>query len=177
MNKINHSMNQQSAAQFNRLLILRLLRTHRRLTRMQLAEFTRLQNSTMSYIIRDFLKRGIVIESGKREGAGNKKQTWLQMNPKLGWVIGIVVQNVYAELVKVDYSGEVIDSCNFEVDTDITTLPLYLKNRLENWFAERGRPPGPMKGICLRLPAVVNPQEGVIKSSAFFNVQNYAIAS
>lgn len=177
MNEIKKSMNQQSAAQYNRQQVLRLLRSHRRLSRVQLAELTQLQNSTMSYIIRDFLARGIVVEGGKIEtGAGNKKQTWLQVNPKLGWVIGIVVQNVYAELVKVDTSGEIIDSCNFEVDPDITSLPLYLKNRLENWFEERGRPPGPMQGICLGLPAVVDHETGSIKSSSFFNVQNYALA-
>jgi predicted NBD/HSP70 family sugar kinase len=171
------SLNQQSAAVYNRLLILRLLRKHRQLTRTQLAEVTNLQNSTMSYIIRDFINRGIVIESGKREsGSGNKKQTWLQVNPKLGWVIGIVIQNVYAELVKVDFSGKIIDSCNFEVSEDITTLPAYLKNRLENWFEERGRPPGPMKGLCLGLPAVVNSGAGIIESSKFFNVTHYPIA-
>ncbi|MCM8533022.1 MAG: ROK family protein [Lentisphaeraceae bacterium] len=171
------SLNQQSAAVYNRLLILRLLRKHRQLTRTQLAEVTRLQNSTMSYIIRDFLNRGIVVESGKREsGAGNKKQTWLQVNPRLGWVIGIVIQNVYAELVKVDYSGKIIDSCNFEVSEDITTLPAYLKDRLEQWYADRGRPPGPMRGLCLGLPATVDPEVGIIENSKFFNVIDYPIA-
>jgi predicted NBD/HSP70 family sugar kinase len=171
------SLNQQSAAVYNRLQILKLLRKHRQLTRTQLAEVTRLQNSTMSYIIRDFLNRGIVVETGKREsGSGNKKQTWLQVNPKLGWVIGIVIQNVYAELVKVDYAGTVIDSCNFEVSEDITTLPSYLKDRLEQWFEDRGRPPGPMKGLCLGLPASVDSEKGIIESSKFFNVSDYSIA-
>lgn len=171
------SINQQSAAVYNRLLILKLLRKYRQLTRTQLAEYTQLQNSTMSYIIRDFINRGIVIESGKREsGAGNKKQTYLQVNPKMGWVIGIVIQNVYAELVKVDYAGTIIDSCNFEVSEDIKTLPEYLKNRLEQWFEDRGRPPGPMKGLCLGLPGVVDPARGIIKNSKFFNVTDYPIA-
>ena len=171
------SINQQSAAVYNRLLILKLLRKHRQLTRTQLAEHTQLQNSTMSYIIRDFINRGIVIESGKREsGAGNKKQTYLQVNPKMGWVIGIVIQNVYAELVKVDYAGTIIDSCNFEVSEDIKSLPEYLKNRLEQWFEDRGRPPGPMKGLCLGLPGVVDPGRGIIKGSKFFNVTDYPIA-
>ena len=178
MNKLTKSLNQQSAAQYNRQQVLRLLRSHRRLSRVQLAEMTQLQNSTMSYIVRDFLARGIIIEDGKSEtGTGNKKQTLLKVNPELGWVIGIVVQNVYAELVKVDTSGEIIDSCNFEVDPDITTLPAYLKNRLENWFEERGRPPGPMQGICLGLPAVVDRDQGVLKSSSFFNVQNFPLAA
>ncbi|MCH2205491.1 MAG: ROK family protein [Lentisphaerales bacterium] len=171
------SLNQQSAAVYNRLLILRLLRKHRQLTRTQLAEVTRLQNSTMSYIIRDFINRGIVVEGGKREsGTGNKKQTWLQVNPHLGWVIGIVIQNIHAELVKVDYSGMIIDSCNFEVSEDITTLPEYLKNRLEQWYEDRGRPPGPMRGLCLGLPATVNPEKGIIENSKFFNVNKYSIA-
>ena len=171
------SLNQQSAAVYNRLLILRLLRKHRQLTRTQLAEVTRLQNSTMSYIIRDFINRGIVVEVGKREsGTGNKKQTWLQVNPHLGWVIGIVIQNVHAELVKVDYSGKIIDSCNFEVSKDITTLPEYLKNRLQQWYEDRGRPPGPMRGLCLGLPATVDPEKGIIENSKFFNVTSYPIA-
>ncbi|NQZ57328.1 MAG: ROK family transcriptional regulator [Lentisphaeraceae bacterium] len=171
------SMNQQSAAIYNRLQILRLLRTHRQLSRTLLAKKTQLQNSTMSYIIRDFINRGIVIEAGKIEdGIGNKKQTLLQVNPALGWVIGIVIQNVYAELVKVDYSGKIIDSCSFEVDEDITKLPQNLKQRLERWFEERGCPPGPMQGICLGLPAVVDSKSGIIKSSSFFNIKDYPIA-
>ncbi|WDE99045.1 ROK family protein [Lentisphaera profundi] len=178
MNDLQKSMNQQSAAQYNRQQVLRLLRVNRGLSRVQLSERTQLQNSTMSYIIRDFINRGVVVEGEKLEGgAGYKKQTSLVVNPGLGWVIGIVVQNVYAELVKVDYAGEIIDSCNFEVDPDITTLPAYLKNRLENWFKERGCPPGPLKGICLGLPAIVDHSSGSIKSSSFFNVQNYPIAA
>ena len=85
-------MNQQSAAYYNRQQVLRLLRIHRGLSRIQLAQHTQLQNSTMSYIVRDFLKRGVLVEGDKIEGgAGFKKQTMLQVNPKLGWVIGIVV--------------------------------------------------------------------------------------
>ncbi|EDM27553.1 transcriptional repressor [Lentisphaera araneosa HTCC2155] len=178
MNQSKNSMNQQSAAHYNRQQVLKLLRVHQGLSRVQLSDLTQLQNSTMSYIIRDFINRGVVVEGAKLEGgAGYKKQTSLRVNPELGWVIGIVVQNVYAELVKVDYAGEVIDSCNFEVDPDISTLPMYLKNRLENWFKERGCPPGPLKGICLGLPAIVDHNSGMIKSSSFFNIQNYPLAA
>ena len=99
------SINQQSAAVYNRLLIIKLLRKHRQLTRTQLAEYTQLQNSTMSYIIRDFINRGIVIESGKREsGAGNKKQTYLRSRTQKD---GVLVKGK-AKTVRVIISSTIV---------------------------------------------------------------------
>ncbi len=160
----------------NRQLVLHLLRNHGPLSRRQLAERTGLRSSSLTYITRDLIGRGVVRTQGKldKPGAG-KKQVLLEVDPHLGWVLGVGIEGDSASLVLLDCKGQVIDRDRMALREPFTLLPQLLKTRLDNWVARRGTPPGQLLAVGLGMTGVIDPVCGVVLRSTRFNLQNWKL--
>lgn len=171
-------INQASAAVSNRRLMIHLLRESGPLSRRQLAQRSGLQSSTLTYITRDLMGKGVIRDCGKRDlpGAG-KKQSLLEINPDLGWVVGIGLERSTASLVYLNSQGEVIDRDRMEIREPWEMLPQMLKSRVNNWLARHGQPSGAMLGVGVGVPGIVNPHEGVVLRSTRYRMINHPLAA
>ena len=169
MNKVN----QAGAAVINRRLVVHLLREHGPLSRRQLAQRTGLRSSSLTYITRDLLDRGVIRTRGKldRPGVG-KKQVLLELDPDLGWVLGVGVEGDSAALVMLDCQGRVIDRDRMPLREPFDLMPQMLKARVDAWLARHGRPAGRLLGLGLGMPAVIDPDRGVVLRSTRFQLEN-----
>lgn len=171
-----HKVNQAGAAVINRRLIVHLLRRHGPLSRRQLAEMSGLRSSSLTYITRELLGRGVIRTVGKldRPGAG-KKQVLLEVDPRLGWVLGVGVDSDSASLVFLDAKGQMIDRDRMPIHEPFELLPQQLKARADNWLARHGAPPGELLGVGVGIPGVVDPDERVVLRSTRFKLENWNI--
>lgn len=171
-------VNQATAAVNNRRMMIHLLRESGPLSRRQLAQRSGLQSSTLTYITRDLLGKGVIRDCGKRDlpGAG-KKQSLLEINPDLGWVVGVGLENTSTSLVFLNAQGEVIDRDRMDIREPWKMLPQMLRTRVNGWLARHGRPPGQMLGLGVGLPGIVNPHEGMVLRSTRYRMIDQPVAS
>lgn len=169
--------NQLRTAVNNRRLVLHLMRQAGPISRQQLSEQTGLRNSSLTYIARDMMDRSIIRIHGKLDQPGmGKKQVLLEINPDLGWVIGVSIENDAASLVFLDAQGNVIDRDRMPLREPIQLFAKALHNRVTSWFARHGKPKGQLLGVGVGITGIVNPNTGVILRSTRFGLENFNMA-
>ncbi len=163
-------VNQASAAKHNRRLTIQLLRQFGSLSRRQLAQITGLRTSTLTYIVRDLMKQGIVRSIGKAESKTvGKKQTMLEVNPAIGWAVGIGLSHGFAELIYQDASGTQIGQGKIEITYDLDPLPQRLHAEISDWAQTNGKDMKALMGIGVGVPGIVDNTHGIVQHSGWFH--------
>lgn len=169
--------NQRRAAVHNRRMVIQLLRQYGAMSRPDIERMTGVGSSTLSYIVRDLLDQNMICTAGKRKSSGmGKKQTLLEMNPGLGWVVGVGIDGDTADLAILNASGNVIDHDKLVIGHDLMKLPELLSNYIDTWKKDRGAAVGQMLGVGVGLPGPVDSRKGVLLESHWFKVSNINLA-
>ncbi len=171
--QMDWKVNQSGAALLNRKLVLNLLRGEGPLSRRQLAERTGLRSSSLTYITRDLIDQGVVRTRGKLDkpgGGAGKKQVLLEIDPDLGWVLGVGIEGGAASIVMLDGKGQVIDRDRLEFRDSFELMPQLLKNRVDNWVTRHGSPPGNLMAVGLGMTGVIDPHNGIVIRSTRFQL-------
>lgn len=167
---------QQSSAQWNRHLLIRLLQQHGALSQRQIASLTDIGGSTLSNLVRDLLDRQILRTGGKHDsGKVGPKQVLLEINPQLGHVIGIDLHQHTMHLVVRNMAGGLIDMWDEPFSGKLDDLPSQLARVLDSRPALNDSRLGPRLSLALGVPGVVDVASGVILHSVLFDVQDYPL--
>lgn len=89
MNSRKQGANQEAAQEMNRSLVLRLLRSGKSVSRVQLARESGLNQSTITNIVHELMGWGLVEETGSIGGSKGRRSIGLAINGDAGKVIGI----------------------------------------------------------------------------------------
>lgn len=103
-------INQDNAQQMNRELVLRFLRKNKVCSRIELAKLTNLNPATITNIINDFQKIGIVEETGAISEGKGRSAIGLTLSASKYSVIGIRLARKYMIIGAFDIRGEQIRS-------------------------------------------------------------------
>jgi N-acetylglucosamine repressor len=98
-------MNLEDVQEMNRAVVLRLLRRNKVWSRAELAHATGLKQATMSNIINDFIRWGLVIETGIMEGKKGRRSIGISLNHEDFRVIGVRVERHYIKFGLFDLLG------------------------------------------------------------------------
>ncbi len=105
----NLGKNSEAIQLQNRLLVLRLLKDYKELSRVKLAELTGLKQATITNIINSLLEKGFVLETGFMEGENKRRVKRIILNEeKLRVAVGRITDKYYAVGVY-DIYGNCID--------------------------------------------------------------------
>ncbi len=169
--------NQQTMAVSNRRTVLELLRRHGALSQAQLAELTGLQNSTLSYITRQLVADGLLMDGGRRStGRVGKKQRLLQLNPEHGWAAGLELTRDHVELIAVDATGAVRAQTRLTWDGDLVDLAQLLAERWRPLLATWNLPAARLLGAGVGVSGIVDAPRGKLLRSTMFDVHNLDLA-
>jgi len=168
--------NQRIAAIHNRRTTIQLLQKHQALSRRQLSQMTGLRGSTLTYIVREMLEKQIVRQAGKRASqSAGKKQVMLEINPQLGWALGIGLEKDLAHLVLVNAGGGLVDGQRLELKHDLPAALTIIKAFVGQWLHQRGNLEGRMLGVGVGLPGVVDAAHGQVLYSSPFQASDYPL--
>ncbi|MEQ9455029.1 MAG: ROK family protein [Phycisphaeraceae bacterium] len=171
--KANHS----STAIHNRRLTIQLLREYGQLSRRQLGELTGLRSSTLTYIMRDLLEHEVVRTVGKRASKSvGKKQVLLEINPHVGWSIGVGIETEALLAVVMDAAGNVIEKDRVACDARAEHLEDRLAD-LVHAFCNEERSMDRLLGVGLGVPGVVSPDEGMVLQSTMLKRKVFPLGS
>lgn len=94
--------------QINKSIVLNTIRRKEGISRAGIAEFTGLNKSTVSFLVDELIKEGLVREIGPGESKGGRKPIMLTINEKGGCVIGVDLGVNYILTVLTDLVGNVL---------------------------------------------------------------------
>jgi len=158
-------------------MVIQLLRQNGAMSRPDIERMTGVGSSTLSYIVRDLLDQNMICTAGKRKSSGmGKKQTLLEMNPRLGWVVGVGIDGDNADLAILDASGNVIDHDRLVIGHDLTKLPQLLGDYINTWKKDKDGDIGQLLGAGVGLLGPVDSLNGVLLESHWFKVSNLKLA-
>ncbi len=96
--------------------VLALLKDHSRLSRAQIAGFTKLNKSTSSSLAEELIRRGLIHETGINSTGTGRPATMLELNPKAGGIIGLELGVDFITVLLTDFSGKILWRCYKNID-------------------------------------------------------------
>lgn len=120
-------VNQEDILEMNRSLVIHLLRENGWCSRAQLAKLTGLKPTTITNIINDFIKWGLVNEEGLISGGKGRRAIRITLNSTDYRVIGVRLSRKYFLIGLFDISGKQIEVSRQPIDVNETPDKVFAK--------------------------------------------------
>ena len=148
------------------LRVLKTVRSHRCLSRTDIARMCSLSKASVSEIVNKQISRGLLNEIGKKDSTrnGGKRQTLLEFNPMAGLVFGIEIDVTHSTIVVADLNANILEHAIVEYASGASSdevlgliFPVIhtLIGRYENNITQ-------LIGIGVGLPGLIDTVTGVI---------------
>jgi len=147
--------------------ILRAIWMHRRTSRVHVARNLGLDKSTVSTVVSELLRAGIVRETelGESGALGGRKPVYLTLNPTYGCVLGTEMRPESYTAVGVDLEGAILYSKFERIQCTGANFAELFSDVVARVRAELDRNGLPLLGVGVGVSGVVDPQLGVIRYS------------
>jgi predicted NBD/HSP70 family sugar kinase len=147
----------------NRQIVLNYVREREPISRAEIARETDLQRSTISAIVEDLTREGLIEEVGEGESTGGRRPTLLKLRAAGPIALGVSITPTCTTIATSDLAGRVIDQKEFLTDPDQTL------NQVINTVREFNlRYQGSIEGVGVSLPGLVDPSTGNALYIPFF---------
>ena len=113
-------INQTKTQESNRALLLRLLKHLGVTSRVELASLSGLQQATITYIINDFIKWGLVRETGIMSGEKGRRTIGIALNDKAFYVIGVRMTRQFFYIGLFNVMGKIVKSKKIPIGKEQT---------------------------------------------------------
>jgi len=158
-------------------MVARLLWKLPLISRVEIARQLDLYRSTVSNIVNSLIEHGIVIEEkeGPATPLGGRKPISLVLNEKFGCVVGLEIQPPGYHAVVITVSGAVLHSSSGPLpDAPFDRMTSII---LDSLLPEVERTGIPLLGICVGMPGIIDPGQGIIVRSDPFQLKDHYFAS
>jgi glucokinase-like ROK family protein len=142
--------------EYNRLLVLNCVRTSGPIARVAIARQTGLSRTTVSTIMDELLKDGLVREGETRSStsAGGRPATLVYFNDTAGYVIGVNMGRRHLTLLLTDLSAKIVArrSGSFSIDQGPDCCLAEIGTALHDFLEEQGIAWSQVVGIGMGIP-------------------------
>lgn len=150
--------------QINKSIVLNTIRKKEVISRAGIAEFTGLNKSTVSLLVDELIKEGLVKEIGLGESKGGRKPIMLTINDEGGCVIGVDLGVNYILVVLTDLIGNVLWEKKIDVKLgegkeEVIDLLMQL---VEDAMGNAPRTVNGIMGIGIGVPGIVDFRKGLV---------------
>lgn len=157
----------------NEKQILTWLRRNKQSTRQELAKILGVSKNTVSLIIDKFITDGVIRETGLADPSGvGRPRIQLMINGEIFKFIGFLIQETRGQYAVIDYSGSVLESASFQLNTEKAEECLGELTRLSSRLLDRHPE---VRGIGMAVPGLVDPKAGVVHYAARLGWKNVCI--
>jgi glucokinase len=161
----------------NRRLVLETLEKNGRISRADLAKQTRISEPTVSGVIEDFIRKGLVRELGPGEATSGRRPVLLEFNPASGYVIGIDIGGTNIKMGLADLGGKLY--CQKRIASKTIgggeTAIAGLTDLIFQIIAENHLEKTEILGVGLSVPGIVDPVQGRVSFAPAFGWQNFPV--
>jgi predicted NBD/HSP70 family sugar kinase len=146
----------------NRQIVLNYVREREPISRAEIARETDLQRSTISAIVEDLTREGLIEEVGEGESTGGRRPTLLKLRAVGPIAVGVSITPTCTTIATSDLAGRVIDQQEFLTDPDKTL------NQVISSVREFNARYGSIEGVGVSLPGLVDPSTGTALYIPYF---------
>jgi len=159
----------------NKQLITKTIRENNSISRADISKITHLSRSTVSIIVDDLIKDGLVSEIGLSDSTnlGGRRAMKLLFNPDSMYGVGVDIGGTKIFMVITNLDGEVVKKEKVPSDSN----PDNLIRIIHTFLTESGIEWNKINAMGVGVPAVVNSSTGVIIDSPQLGWQNYDFLS
>lgn len=170
--------NKHIEAKINQTLVLKTILQNIGISRIRIAEELGLNRSTITHIVNDLLRRGLIQEVPSHQNSpatGGRKPIGLGINGRAGALLGVEWQNDFLRYVLMDFSGTILysnrEECMYQ---DVAFFKINVKRIVEEL---EGRTGICIKGIGIGIPGRVDPFKGLVLQSLPMGLQDYPLGN
>ncbi|MEN3943080.1 ROK family protein [Prosthecobacter sp. SYSU 5D2] len=143
-----------------------LIRSGQAASRRTLADLMRMSPTTAGFYVDHLIRSGHLCESGLEQGKMGRPKRSLSLVAEAGWFAGIEFNAERIQIASVDFSGQLITSQSYPLLADATAAQVM--SRIATLITAMDRKtPGPLLGIGVGAPGVVDPLRGLGLEYAF----------
>lgn len=165
---------QQSLKEHNRNLTLRMFFDKEKISRAEIARKTALTPTTVSEIVSELIKDGLVDEIGLGRSTGGKKPRLLSLNEDSRCSIGMDLANNQFSGGIVNLRGKIRESISYPLDGLDGEEALHLVYKILDHLLDKYCEP--VLGIGIGAPGLIDPIEGLVINAVNFNWKNLPLA-
>ncbi|MDI6617703.1 MAG: ROK family transcriptional regulator [Clostridiales bacterium] len=171
-------LDQETLKNLNRQIILNYIRKYREISRIDLAEHTKLSPTTVSSITSELIQKGIVTETRIGESNGGRRPVMVGINPMSACIIAIIltpkgIRYALADL-NCDIYGEKYVKCTIDSSDKAMDVILNSIQDIKGGFPDAA---GKIYGITISIPGVIDHEEGKVLYSSRLNIKDFNMAS
>ncbi len=165
---MNKRGNQQMLKGINKSLLLNLIYKHGPISRIELARLTKLSPTTVSSLVEEIIKEGIIHETGTTSSGVGRKMTLLNVHTDNGYVVGIELSKKSSLFVILNLRGEVIIKEKMESFIGEQAIRDNFANAIEKFIDQQKINSKLIKWIGVSIPGIIDAgQETVISSRIY----------
>jgi predicted NBD/HSP70 family sugar kinase len=159
-------------------LLMELVRRAGSISRADLARRSQLSAPTVSTIIDQLLRRGIVVESSTAPSSGGRPPVLLTIDPKAGYVVGIKLRGDGLTTVVCDLNAEIVSSSEqyLQLVGDPVAAIEAIEREVRRALRKSKVAPSKVLGVGIGLSGVIETSSGVCKFSHLLQWDDVALA-
>lgn len=158
----------------NKQIVLNYVRARSPISRADIARETSLQRSTVSAIVDDLQKAGLIEESGTGDSTGGKKPTLLRLKTGTPVAIGVDVTPRVTTVALADLTGSVLRKEKFPTSSDIEYMNEQILGKVEKFVAGY---PGVELEVGISIPGIADQESGEVLYIPYFRWANWDIGN
>jgi glucokinase-like ROK family protein len=150
--------------QINRSRVLNILRAYSPISKVEIAEKTKLTFATVSNITTELVSSKLVRESGFGGSSGGRKPVLYELNPNAKWVVGVDVGVKRIQSVVINLNGQVIQELELQNPENVNreTLITIVFQSIEKVIRMANVRVEKIAGIGISIPGPVDPVIGTV---------------
>ncbi len=150
--------------QLNRSQVLNLIRNQGPVSKVQIAEVTKLTFPAVVNIITELSQRGIITESGYGHSVGGRKPVLLKFNPNFKYVIAVELELHHVKAMIVNLDAEPVAKGDIKIDPDSgsSTILNQVYKVIDEIIEVSGLSMDQIYGIGICSPGPVDHNQGVV---------------
>jgi predicted NBD/HSP70 family sugar kinase len=155
----------------NRQIVLNYVREKEPISRAEISHETALQRSTVSLIVEELKKQGLIYEI-EGESTGGRPPNLLKLRAAGCIAIGVDIGTALTTVATGDLVGRVLRRETFETDPDLKTTFDRIVSCIRDFILSEPT----IEGIGVSLPGLVDPETGVALFIPHFKWRDWSIA-
>ncbi|MCM0651041.1 ROK family transcriptional regulator [Clostridium swellfunianum] len=168
---------QETLKLVNRSVILELIRKNKEISRIDLAEQTKLSPTTVSAITSELITKKLVTELRVGESNGGRRPVMMGLNPQAAYALAIRLTTNGATYALVDLSCSIvcIKECIGKIDSEaaaervLQEIISTIKDKYPEYVEK-------IVGVGVSTPGVIDYENGIILYSASLHLKNFNIS-
>lgn len=157
----------------NKQIVLNYVRVRAPISRAEIARETSLQRSTISSIVDDLQRLGLIEETGTGDSTGGRKPTLLKLKSGTPVAIGVDVTPTETTISLTDLSGMMLEQERFPTSSDVQYMDSQILNKIGAFVDSH---PGASLEVGLTIPGIADAANGKILYVPYFRWTDWNIA-